>query len=147
MQHRLWLFFWAATAHCQFVLGFSSTNTLGVSPLDCCKRILHSACLCASDCNEPYEYPCTWMALLILMRFAQTHLCSLSGSLWVASLLFIVLTTSQKLVSPTNVLEVHSTVLSKSATKRLNSTSTTCRPLKNTIVSTQPLSCCPQLGL
>ena len=70
------------------------------------------------------------MAFLIFTRFSQTYLCSLSGSLWVASLLFTVLSTSQKLMSPTNLLKVHSTALSKSATKRLNHTSCTCRLLK-----------------
>ena len=55
MQPRLWLFFWAATAHCWFVLSFSSTNTLSVSPLDCSKCILHSACISAWDCSDPWN--------------------------------------------------------------------------------------------
>uniref|UniRef100_A0A8V0X5S2 Olfactory receptor n=1 Tax=Gallus gallus TaxID=9031 RepID=A0A8V0X5S2_CHICK len=40
------------------------------------------------------------------------------------------LSCSDKLMSPTNSLKVHSTALSKSATKRLNRTSCTCRLLK-----------------
>ena len=60
MQPRVWLFFWAASAHCWFVLSFSSTNTLSVSPLDCSKCILHSACISARDCSDPCEYLCTW---------------------------------------------------------------------------------------
>jgi len=63
MQPRIWLAFWAASAHCQLMYNFSSTS-IPKSSQDCSQSIHPPGSTDTGDHPDPGAGPCTWLVEL-----------------------------------------------------------------------------------
>lgn len=108
--------------HCSLMLIFSLTNT---------SKSFSSGLLSVYSPPSLYLFlglpqpRCSTLHLAFLnfIRVTQAHILSLSRSFWMTSLPSIALTTPYSLVSPGHLVRVHSSPLSMSPRKMLNSAS------------------------
>ena len=116
MQPRIWLAFWAVSAHWQLIPSLHSP-VLPSPSLQGCSQSLHPpAFIDTRDCPDHLH-----LALLNFIRFTWAHFLSLSRSLWMASHPSGMSNALLSFVSSANLLRVHLIPLSMSLMKILNS--------------------------
>ena len=121
MQPRILLAFQTARAH--YLCAWSSPpSTRTPKSFSIRKLSVRSSCLYTYLGLHQLKCSILYLPLLNLIRLLWIHFSSLLRFLWKASLLSIVSTAPLRLVSPTNLLRVHSIPLSRSLINMLRST-------------------------